>query len=133
MVRPPGVTSFAAAHGEGEPTQLTDRQLLVRVTSRLARCSGTDVDPDEWFPVANRWDTARTEAARALALCAACPVRPECLEYSMRHWDEVGRYGVWGGLLEPERAAAHAQWLTGSSVFSLLAGGLRSDELTEVG
>ena len=134
MVRPPGVAPLAAAHAEGEAALLTARQLLGRVSSRLARCVSSDVDPDEWFPVANRWETARTEAARALALCAACPVRRECLEFSMRHWDGAGRYGVWGGLLEPERAAAHAQWLTGTSVLSLLAGGPTAcDGLSEVG
>lgn len=77
--------------------------------------------PDEWFPVATRWNQARAEAAHALALCAACPVRAECLELSMRQWVESGRYGVWGGLLEAERAAARKQWLTGVSVIRLLA------------
>ena len=108
--------------GEDEPTRLTGRQLLERVTSRQARCAGADVDPDAWFPVATRWQQARAEAAPALALCAACPVRAECLELSMRQWSEAGRHGVWGGLLEAERAAVRAQWLAGASVVRLLAG-----------
>jgi WhiB family redox-sensing transcriptional regulator len=104
-----------------EPTELTDRQLLVAITSGQARCASTEVDVDEWFPVSNRWEQARAEAARALAVCAECPVRPECLEFSMRQWNETGRYGVWGGLLEDERKAARKEWLTGVSVMHLLA------------
>jgi hypothetical protein len=107
--------------GEDEPARLTDRQLLERVTSRQARCAGTDVDPDAWFPVATRRQQARAEAAPALALCAACPMRAECLELSMRQWGEAGRHGVWGGLLDVERAAVRAQWLIGASVIRLLA------------
>jgi hypothetical protein len=102
------------------PADLTDRQLLVRVTSRLARCADGGTDADDWFPVATRWSRARAEAARALALCAMCPVRADCLELSMRQWDGAGRYGVWGGLLEAERAAIRKEWLSGVSVSRLL-------------
>jgi Transcription factor WhiB len=120
-----GSPALAACRRAGEdgPARLTDRQLLEQVTSRQARCVGAAVDPDAWFPVATRWQRARAEAAPALALCAACPVRAECLELSMRQWGEAGRYGVWGGLLEAERAAVRAQWLAGASVVRLLAGG----------
>jgi WhiB family redox-sensing transcriptional regulator len=106
--------------GADRPADLTDRQLLVRVTSRLARCADSSADADDWFPVATRWSRARTEAARALALCAKCPVRAHCLELSMREWDGAGRYGVWGGLLEAERAAIRKEWLSGVSVSRLL-------------
>jgi WhiB family transcriptional regulator, redox-sensing transcriptional regulator len=103
------------------PALLTNNQLMVQVTSRQARCAGADVDADEWFPVATRWGKARAEAAQALALCAACPVRAECLELSLRQWSGAGRYGVWGGLLEGERATARKQWLAGITVTQLLA------------
>ncbi len=102
------------------PGDLTDRQLLVRVTSPLAQCAGGGADADDWFPVSTRWSRARTEAARALALCMKCPVRGDCLELSMREWDGAGRYGVWGGLLEGERAAIRTEWLSGVSVSRLL-------------
>jgi WhiB family redox-sensing transcriptional regulator len=37
---------------------------------------------------------------RAKAVCAACPVRDECLSYAVA-CDE--RYGIWGGLNQDER------------------------------
>jgi hypothetical protein len=48
--------------------------------------------------------SARHEAAAAIAICQACPVRSQCLALSLRHWD-VGQHGVWGGLVAAERAA----------------------------
>lgn len=53
-----------------------------------------DADPDLFFP------STREEEATALALCASCPVRAECLDYAI----EAGeRFGVWGGLTEKQR------------------------------
>lgn len=37
---------------------------------------------------------------KAKAICAACPVRIECLEYAIRIREP---YGIWGGLNELER------------------------------
>ena len=45
---------------------------------------------------------ARREAATAIATCMACPVRAQCLELSLRHWD-IGQHGVWGGLIPADR------------------------------
>jgi hypothetical protein len=81
----------------------TDRALWVRVI-RNARCTGSGLDPDEWFPVSAEMDKARHEAAAAIAVCSTCLVRPECLALSLRHWD-IGQHGVWGGLVAAERAA----------------------------
>ena len=53
-----------------------------------------DADPDLFFP------TTREETDQALAICASCPVRPECLAYAL----EAGeRFGIWGGLTEKRR------------------------------
>jgi WhiB family transcriptional regulator, redox-sensing transcriptional regulator len=38
--------------------------------------------------------------SRAKAICAGCPVRIECLEYSVRTREP---HGIWGGLNELER------------------------------
>jgi hypothetical protein len=99
---------------------LTIAELLACVMSPLARCASSGLDPDEWFPVTAAATGARAEASRALALCAACPVREECLELSLRQWGGVGRHGIWGGLVEAERAVLHAEWLAGVPVAALL-------------
>jgi hypothetical protein len=80
---------------------VTDHALWAQVT-RYARCADSDLDPDQWFPVSADPAAARLEAAAAIAVCAACPVRRECLVLSLRHWD-IGRHGVWGGLVTADR------------------------------
>ncbi|HUI47484.1 MAG TPA: WhiB family transcriptional regulator [Acidimicrobiia bacterium] len=52
------------------------------------------VDTDVFFPA------SEAHAGEAKAVCAACPVREACLEYSLetRPGD-----GVWGGLTASER------------------------------
>ncbi len=90
--------------GDREPSaQLTDGALAAEVT-RKARCADGTVDPDEWFPVSTEAEAARREAAGAIAVCTACPVRGACLELSLRHWT-IGQHGVWGGLVAADRAA----------------------------
>jgi hypothetical protein len=114
-----------------KPAGLTDRELTARVVSPLAKCTGSAVDPDEWFPVAAAAEAARIEAARALALCAICPVRAECLELSMRRWSTIGRHGILGGFVEAERGALRARWLAGTPVATLLRA--RALDLSEPG
>jgi hypothetical protein len=80
-----------------------DRALWARVI-RHARCTGSSLDPDQWFPISVEIDKARREAAAAITVCTACLVRAECLALSLRHWD-IGQHGVWGGLVAAERAA----------------------------
>ncbi len=40
------------------------------------------------------------EEAEALALCATCPVRTECLQYALRNSEN---HGIWGGTTPEER------------------------------
>ena len=104
-----------------EPAALTDRQLQARISSRQAHCAGGSIDPDEWFPLmVESPQTVLSIASQALALCANCPVRGECLELSLRQWHGAGRYGIWGGTLERERRALRRRWLAGISVTKLL-------------
>jgi hypothetical protein len=81
----------------------TDRALWARVIGH-ARCTGSSLDPDQWFPVSVEIGKARREAAAAITVCTTCLVRTECLALSLRHWD-IGQHGVWGGLVAGERAA----------------------------
>ena len=93
-----------------EPSaQLSDRALAAEIT-RKARCADGTLDPDEWFPVSTEAEAARREAAGAIAICTACPVRGACLELSLRHWT-IGQHGVWGGLVAADRAALRRRWL----------------------
>ena len=107
------------SHVRREPHNLTDGQLAGRVY-QLARCAGSRVDPDDWFPEAGGVAKARDQAAYAIAVCARCPVRPDCLELSMRHASGIGSYGVWGGLVEEERRSLRRRWLAGTSVTEFL-------------
>jgi hypothetical protein len=125
----PGTGRPASRPERAKPASLTDEQLTGCVMSPLARCAVTALDPDEWFPLATTATAARAEAACALALCVVCPVRAECLELSLRHWRAVGRYGIWGGLVEAERAAVRREWLAGAEVTTLLEPLLRSSDL----
>jgi len=106
-------------HPGGSPSRCSDRQLADRLTSPLARCAGPGVDPDAWYPVSTDPERARAQAGMALALCGQCIVRLECLEMSMRHWTTVGRHGIWGGMLDSERAVLHAARITGTPVTAL--------------
>jgi WhiB family transcriptional regulator, redox-sensing transcriptional regulator len=62
-----------------------------------ARCRDIDGDlfsPDGHSPIHN----AQVEAAKAI--CAPCPVRPDCLEWAL---DTGQHHGIWGGLDATER------------------------------
>jgi hypothetical protein len=85
------------------PGASTDQASWARVI-RNARCADASLDADQWFPVSAQAGKARQEAAAAIAICSACPVRAQCLALSLRHWD-LGQHGVWGGLVAAERAA----------------------------
>ena len=67
-----------------------------------AACRGGD---SAWFFAPNYFEK-RSEKdgreAKAKAVCARCPVRPECLEYALRIREP---HGVWGGMNEMERRA----------------------------
>jgi hypothetical protein len=99
--------------GREPSAQPADRALWARV-ARKARCADGRLHPDEWFPVSSQAKTARREAAGAIAICTACPVRDQCLELSLRLWD-IGQHGVWGGLIAAERAALRRRRLAGKA------------------
>src|SRR5689334_19103222 len=81
----------------------TGRALWMRVIGD-ARCAGSSLDPDHWFPVSVEIGKARREAAAASTVGTTCLVRAECLALSPRRW-EIGQHGIWGGLVAAGRAA----------------------------
>jgi Transcription factor WhiB len=83
---------------------VSGRVTLWLLVTAGARCAGSGVDPDEWFPVSATAAGARQESAGALTVCAACPVRAYCLELSLRNW-VIGQHGIWGGTVPAEREA----------------------------
>ena len=64
-----------------------------------------DLDPDLFFPPLDgeSADQRHARERAAKAVCAACPVRDECLSWALANRE---RLGVWGGLTERERAGA---------------------------
>jgi WhiB family redox-sensing transcriptional regulator len=58
-----------------------------------------EADPDMFFPVSPA-GRGRDEAARAKAICAACQVRRQCLQFALATHQA---HGVWGGTTEEER------------------------------
>jgi WhiB family transcriptional regulator, redox-sensing transcriptional regulator len=58
-------------------------------------------DPELFFPISHS-GPALEQVADAKAICAACPVRRECLAFALQ---TEQTHGIWGGLTEQERAA----------------------------
>lgn len=78
-----------------------------------AECADRSIDGIRWLtePTASgRWDSA--EHRRAKSICYQCPVRRECLEYSLQFEKGLGprsRYGIWGAATPDERARLSKQ------------------------
>jgi WhiB family transcriptional regulator, redox-sensing transcriptional regulator len=66
--------------------------------AKQALCA--QADPDAWFPDKGR------QALIAKRICAACPVRAQCLDYALSGADTWGGIstGIWGGTTPGERA-----------------------------
>ena len=103
------------------PRSLTDAELARLLFSDRASCADSGLDTAAWFPPSRDADTARVQAAPAIALCNTCPLRSECLEFSMRYWYRGGEEGVWAGLVGSERLTLRLRWLSGESPGELLA------------
>jgi WhiB family redox-sensing transcriptional regulator len=51
---------------------------------------------------------APKKSAVAKAVCSACPVREECLDFAIRNCEN---YGIWGGTTATERKFLRQEWL----------------------
>lgn len=67
-------------------------------------CVGTD--PDLFFPGQG---SDANQVRMTKAICAGCPVRSECLEYSLAANEQ---FGIWGGYSDRERRRLRKQWVT---------------------
>ena len=65
---------------------------MVENWRQRAACTG--LDTEIFFPVSD------ADAGPAKAVCETCPVRDQCLEWSLATRQEDG---VWGGLTDNER------------------------------
>jgi len=63
------------------------------------RAACRDEDPELFFPIGTS-PPAAEQTERAKRICRACPVRVECLEWSLVTYQDAG---VWGGLDEEQR------------------------------
>jgi WhiB family transcriptional regulator, redox-sensing transcriptional regulator len=57
-------------------------------------------DPELFFPISSAGGSLE-QVARAKAVCAACIVRRQCLQYALAANET---HGVWGGMTEEERS-----------------------------
>jgi WhiB family redox-sensing transcriptional regulator len=64
---------------------------------RVAACR--DTDPELFFPVGTT-GAALLQIEKAKEVCGICPVRAECLEFSLVTNQDSG---IWGGTSEEER------------------------------
>jgi len=58
-----------------------------------------DLDPELFFPEGTAGPALR-QAEEAKLVCVPCPVRSQCLRFSLRHG--LG-FGIWGGMTAVER------------------------------
>jgi len=66
------------------------------------------LDTGMFFPVGQTGE-AEVRIARAKKVCAACPVRNDCLEFAITTNQE---YGVWGGHSEEEPTCGFVHWFS---------------------
>jgi len=72
--------------------------------ARRGACVGAP-DPDIWHApekVQGRGNQLTPATAEALAICARCPVSPECLAFALSHKADDD-WGVYGGTTERQR------------------------------
>jgi WhiB family redox-sensing transcriptional regulator len=98
MTRPPEPST---------PVQASALMLIPGRWAEQALCAQSD--PNAWFPEPG----GRGQPA-ALRICAACPVRAQCLDHALAGadtWQGIST-GIWGGTTPAERRAirrAHRQ------------------------
>ncbi len=80
-------------------------QTIATEWRQLASCR--DSDPTLFFPIGTT-GVALDQIASAKAICTACSVKEDCLQYALQSNQESG---VWGGYAEDERRRLRKRWL----------------------
>jgi WhiB family transcriptional regulator, redox-sensing transcriptional regulator len=81
-----------------EPPSLRDRSAAV---ADLSGAACRIADPDLFFgPEAETAEERRRREAKAISICADCPVRPACLARALANREQ---HGVWGGVSFPTK------------------------------
>lgn len=78
-----------------------------RSAPRGGSCEG--MDTRIWFSVSQNGHFTKAQIAdrdKAVSICRTCPIRTECLMYSL----EYEPYGIWGGFTEPQRTLLRLFW-----------------------
>lgn len=65
-------------------------------TSAEGACKGF---PTQWWFPEDNSSESRANVVKAVAICAGCQIRKQCLTYAL----ENETHGVWGGMKEVER------------------------------
>lgn len=104
------VRAARSAEGQRDPGAPVGMRLgkveFPRVVAEQAACK--EHPTEWWFPGkhASGFDGVPTPTvAKALAICRACPVRVECLDYAV----DAVELGIWGGTFGKERRALRVQ------------------------
>lgn len=79
--------------------------LTVTGWRELSACR--DSDPNMFFPIGTT-GPAVGMIEKAMAICVACSVKEECLQYALETNQEAG---VWGGYPEDDRRRLRKRWL----------------------
>ncbi|GEM_PF-1971394 len=95
------------------------RELATPRWAARARCVHLETEPEAWFP-----RDMSTGARDAIAICARCPVRRECLAAALTFGDE---YGIWGGTTAADRALMADRLRHGTPLGAVLDDALADD------
>jgi len=71
----------------------------------MAACR--DSDPNLFFPIGTT-GLATDKIRQSVAVCSACAMQEECLQYALETNQEAG---VWGGYAEDDRRRLRKRWL----------------------
>ncbi|HET9442453.1 MAG TPA: WhiB family transcriptional regulator, partial [Acidimicrobiales bacterium] len=75
-------------------SQAKGTRVPLRNSNWQAEAACRDIDTNLFFP------ESEAAVAPALAVCAGCPVRDECLDFALRTRQDDG---IWGGMTEADR------------------------------